>query len=179
MCKTTEEKRIWFKGIVERIVYRDEAALEEFYNVYGNMIFYTAKVICHNSEIADEVVDKVLQKVWFYPDKIRNYKNPDGWVYTVAKNTAKDMKPRRKFLPLNDNLKYNCDDYQKVIDDDAFSYAIKDLTENEQKIIIYKIIQQYTFEEISDILNRSVNTISASYYRSLTKIKNKIQKVQK
>lgn len=66
-------------------------------------------------------------------------------------------------------------DFQKILDDDEFYCLIKGLTESLQELMSYKFIQNMTFEEIAETMDKPVSTITSLYYRGLKKIKENLK----
>ena len=89
MLKRNVEKEKFNK--ILRLIKKDaEKGLECFYNEYGKMIYLTAKSSGCSHEKANVVVNSVLIKIWKKASQIKDIENPKAWVYTVAKNCAKD-----------------------------------------------------------------------------------------
>ena len=150
--------------------------MHKFYVLYAKIIQTTALAICHSSDRANSVVNDVLVKIWKIADKIDNVDNPEGWIFTITANTAKDAMRERSFVPLEENVVSDKDHIQDVIDKESFYWMIKDLSETEQTVIIEKFISCCTFQEISDNLNKPLTTVTSIYYRALEKIKAVLEK---
>ena len=127
----------------------------------------TARTICRSLEQADAVINVVLVKVWQLAQEDVNIDNPEGWVYIITANTAKDTLKEKTFLPLYDTIADERDEISKLISEDAFYSMISILTEEEQTLMIEKL----TFREIAEETGRNINAISAVYYRALEKVK--------
>ncbi len=79
----------YFNTLLKKIYSGDKGSLEVFYNVYGKLIYVTARTVTKSSFLADEVVDDMLVKIWQYLPK-KKIKNPKGWLYILTINSAKD-----------------------------------------------------------------------------------------
>jgi len=62
---------------------RDGYALKEFYDYYSDMIFLTAKSVCHTIEKADDVVNRVLVKIWHKAAELVDRDINESWLYVV------------------------------------------------------------------------------------------------
>ena len=81
----------YFNKLLRKISSGDKDSLEEFYNVYGKLIYITALTVAKSSYLADEIVNDMLVKIWkFLPKK--KIKNPKGWLYIL---TTKKLKYTR------------------------------------------------------------------------------------
>ena len=150
--------------------------MEELYECYGKMIFSAAYSVCRARDRANEVVDKVLVKIWNLSTTLEVLENPEGWLYVLSINSAKDLVKEREWLPLKEDFPDKKDILQEMIEADSFLSLIDELSAMEQEIIIDKIIQQMTFDEISEEMEKPLGTITSTYYRSLKKIKEKVEK---
>ena len=51
---------------------------------------------------------------------------------------------------------------------------LKNLSQNEQKIVFLRLWNNLTFKDISSLLNKSISTISGTYYNAIDKIKSSL-----
>ncbi len=169
------EKRRKFERIIKKIRRNPQKGLEIFYETYKRIIHATAKTVCRSAEKTNEVVNEVLVKVWKNAENCENVSSPEGWVYVVTLNTAKDKMKERYLLPLDENIATNSVKEEDIFSKDSFYWMISDLTEKEQEIMILKFVSKYTFQEIADEINAPLATVTARYYRALEKIEEKIK----
>ena len=119
MLKRKDEREKFNK--ILRLTNKDaQRGLECFYNEYGKMIYLTAKGIGCSHEKANVIVNTVLIKIWQKADQIKNIENPRAWVFTVAKNCARDELGEVWHLELKEEICEAKDDFQKVIDKSGF-----------------------------------------------------------
>ena len=142
--------------------------------LYG-FIYETAKLICRDTYTAKSVLNQVLTKVWKLSKAVTEVKNPEGFLYRITVNTAKDSLKERRLQPFAENIVIEENDFQKILDDDEFYCLIKGLTESLQELMSYKFIQNMTFEEIAETMDKPVSTITSLYYRGLKKIKENLK----
>jgi RNA polymerase sigma factor (sigma-70 family) len=161
-----------FQKLMREIREHPDAGLEKFYNTYGKIVQVTARTICGSLSQADAVINTVLIKVWELSKENLAIDNPEGWVYVITANAAKDALRERTFMPLNESVADKRDEIQTLIDNDAFYSLISTLTEEEQKLMIDKFILQRTFKEIAEETGENINKISSMYYRAIEKVKN-------
>ena len=159
-----------FQKLMREIRENPNAGLEKFYNTYGKIVQITARTICRSIDQADIVINMVLVKIWQLSKEDVMIDNPEGWVYVITANTAKDVLREKSFLPLNDTVVDEKDEIQKLIDIDAFYSMIEVLSEKEQRLMIDKFIKKLTFREIAEMNDENINTVSTSYYRALKKV---------
>ena len=170
-----EERKKQFRKLMKEIRRDPEKGLRRFYEVYAKIIHTTAQVICRSSDKVNEVVNDVLVKIWKLAETIGDVDNPEGWVYVITANTAKDSLRERNLFPLDENVVASEDQIQEVLDKHSFYWMIKDLSEIEQTVMIHKFVSLYTFQEIADELEKPLTTITSIYYRALEKIKKNVE----
>ncbi len=173
------DSKLIFNKLLRRIKKDPKNGLYEFYQIYGKLIFRTAANICASHDMANEVVNQVLIKIWKFVEKRLKVDNPNGFIYTVTTNCARDCLKKRKNVCLNEDISIGEDNIQKLLDKDAFESYISFLTEYERSIMIRKFTCRETFQEMADVDGKPLSTITTIYYRCLEKIKNNIEKNNK
>ena len=160
-----------FRKIVKEILRNSEKGFSMFYETYGKLIQSATHVICRSIDKANEVVNSVLIKIWQNVDTLKTIENPEGWIYVITVNTAKDLMRGRYIFPLEENIVADKDQTEEIFDKESFYWMIEDLFEIEQNIMVYKFVLRFTFQEIADELNKPLTTVTSIYYRALKKVK--------
>lgn len=162
-----------FNKLIKKISRKDEKSLEELYDIYAKLIYTTALTVSKSSFKADEIVDDVLVKIWCIANALPKIENPEGWLYQITANCAKDkLKADKKFDKIYDL--YEKDAQIEInIEDEDFYKLISELNEVEQEIMVLKFIEDMTFEMIAKEMNKPLSTISSIYYRALEKLNSK------
>ena len=170
-----EDKKRQFNKLMKLIQRNPQKGLHLFYEKYSKILQITAYTICRSIDKANEVVNDVLLKIWKLAQTTVDIENPEGWIYVITLNTAKNSLPKHNSFPLKENIIANEDAFKEIFDRDSFCWMIRNLSEVEQKIMIHKFVLQYTFQEMADELNRPLTTVTSIYYRALEKIKKDIE----
>jgi RNA polymerase sigma-70 factor, ECF subfamily len=77
---------------MERILRRDDSALETLYNRYGRPVYALVLRISRQPASAEEIVQDVFLQVWRNADRYQNSRGPLGpRLFTVARNRALDF----------------------------------------------------------------------------------------
>ena len=171
MQKKYSKKRKTFRNIVRLINKNSHEGLKLFYNEYGKTIYMTARSVGCKHDQSDSVVNKVLVKVWQKRNDLFDIENPEGWIYVVAKNCAKDEVNEIWCLELNENICKAEDCFEEVYSRDSFEYLISSLNTEERLLFTLKFIKCNSFQEIADAFEKPLATITSMYYRALEKIK--------
>ena len=100
--------------------------------------------------------------------------NELSWIYTVTKNqTIEYIRKQHNEIDIEEiydipNLKNEIDE---IIDIDEFNRITQCLDYTEKEIVSLKIISNFTFKEISQILNMPIGTVQWKYYKAVHTLK--------
>lgn len=129
----------------------------------------------------EDVVQDTFIKVWKSMNSFNEGMKVKPWIYRIAHNTAIDYLRKKKAIPFS----VLETEEEEVIADDSFSLMEQTIAKEERELLTQKIEGlpvQYkevvllraeeglTFEEISMVLNKPMNTVKSLYRRALQKL---------
>ena len=162
------------KSIFLKIKKDDKKGIEELYSKYHKMVYGIAFSILKNKEDAEDIMQIVFAKI----QELDKTKLPEDkemtWLYTLTKNeTLNYLKKKKEELSLDTiyEIENKNNEIDEKIDYIEFNRLIRKLNKKEQEIISLKIISNFSFQEISELLNEPVGTVKWRYYKSLHSIK--------
>ena len=162
------------KNLFKEIKENRKNAMEEFYHQYHKIVYAIAFSILKNKEDAEDVMQIVFEKI----QTIDKTKLPSDkemiWLYTLTKNeTLNYLKKKKGEISLETiyEIENKDNEIDKKIDSIEFNRLISKLNEKEKEIISLKIISNFSFQQISVLLNEPVGTVKWRYYKSLRSIK--------
>ncbi len=134
-------------------------------------------------EAAEDATQEVLLKLWSRNDKLKHYANLEAFVMTVTKNHCLDQLK----LKQNNNLKIahsNYDNNQTNIqvqleysdELEQVERILKNLPEQQQLIFQLRDVEQYEYEEISEITQMNETAIRVTLSRARKKIREELKK---
>ena len=171
MQKTKANSKRTFRRIIKLVNKNSQLGLEKFYYTYAKFIKTTARSYGCKDEDAESVINRVLVKIWQKASTLNNIKNPEGWIYVVARNCAKDELNVRWDLELNENICKSEEDYfEEIFNRDSFQYLISCLKDEEQTILSMRFVARSSFKEIAKSFDKPIATITSIYYRAVEKI---------
>jgi len=167
---------------VARLRERDDGALREVIEAYGERITAVVGGILHDKDAVEDVVQTTFTKAWF---RIASFKGDAGlytWLYRVAVNAAKDYikgRSRRPAAPL---------DEQKVlrIPSDAppvleglerrelrhrVRRAIGRLPERYRTVLALRELEGMSYEGIAAVLGLSLGTVESRLFRARKRLR--------
>ena len=162
------------KSIFLKIKKDDPKGLEELYSQYHKMVYSIAFSIVKNKEDAEDIMQIVFTKI----KELDKTKLPSDkemtWLYTLAKNETLNYLKKKKGEVSLDTI-YEIENKNNEIDEKIdyieFKRLISKLNKKEQEIVSLKILSNFSFQEISELLNEPVGTIKWRYYKSLHSIR--------
>ena len=165
------------KSIFLKIKENDIKGLEELYSQYHTMVYGIAFSIVKHKQDAEDIMQIVFEKI----QKLDKTKLPSDkettWLYTVTKNeTLNYVKKKKGEISLDTiyEIESKNNEIDEKIDSIEFNQLIHKLNGKEQEIISLKILSDFSFQEISNLLNEPVGTVKWRYYKSLRFIKKMI-----
>ena len=158
------------KELFIEIKHNNKIALEKLYNRYNKLVYGIAFSILKNKEDSEDVVQTVFSKLYILEkDKLPTDKI-GTWLYTVTKNEAL-LLLRKNNNDVGLDTIYDLEDenneIDKFINKDSYNRLINGLNQREQEIVSLKILSNFTFKEIGELLGESANTIKWRYYKSI------------
>jgi len=167
----------------------NQEAFKDLINRYSSPIYnFTARITNQND--ANDIVQEIFIKVWKnisrFDEKKASFKT---WIFTIARNTATDFLRKKRnllFSDIEDADKEDISSFEENIPDQALlpDEALQKLEDKEfldkilgklridyKEILILHYQEEMTFEEISKILNKPLNTIKSQCRRAIIKLR--------
>ncbi len=180
MSNKHEDDIVKFNRIIGVIKEDTNKGTEIFFNEYAKLIKQFVYKLTRDEFVVNEILNDILIKVWLIAEKLDYIKNPFSWLCVVTKNRTRDVLRRIKpTCELEDYIIGDRTDFQDGIEEYVFYELIEDLKLLEQEIVIKRLIEKYTFEELGVMFNMPKSTASSTYYRSLGKLRKKFKKLEK
>ncbi len=163
----------------EQIVYRYKEPLVNFiYHFVGNRID------------AEDVVQETFLRVFKKKNLYRSVAKFSTWIYTIASNLAKTelrRRRRRRILSLS-QMGYEDKDYElpdhfsspdKTIErktkEQIIRKEIEALPVKFKEVVVLRDIQEFSYEEISQILNIPLGTVKSRVNRGRLRLQKQLQ----
>lgn len=138
-----------------------------------SIILYTL----NRDDLVDDIAQDVFLKVYKALDQFRLDSKFYTWIYRITVNKCRDeLRKRRwkKFISLNNTSHYDASKNfteltieQKHNDfKDVVHKALQQLSLRRREIIVLKDIEDYTYEEIADILQCEIGTVKSRLSRA-------------
>ncbi len=151
-----------------------EEAFDTLYKEYSYLVYYVALKIVKNKDIAKEITNDTFFKLYQNKDKLKKEKNIKYYLVTTSKNTSINyMVQNARQVSLDEEIA----SYEQVDHFDEYINKFSDfLNKEELDIIIYHLLYDFSFREISKENKTTTSVISSKYRRAIDKIKSHYKK---
>jgi len=150
---------------------------------FKDKVFRLAKRLLVSHEEAEDATQEILLKLWNKKELIKDYKNVEAFSMTMTKNFCLDKlksKHAQNLKIVHSNYQDNNVSLQKQIElNDSLSWVSKIMEElpEQQKIILQlRDIEQYNFNEISEMLDMNETAIRVALSRGRKTLREKLTK---
>lgn len=176
-----------FDLCMDRMKHGDKTALKEIYEAYAGYIFHLIKGVLQSHENAEDVTSDFFIKLWDIADRYTPGGGHRAYLGRIAHNMAIDFLRANKKEMLYDGLD---DDEQdgvetlldtqsngkdatanEVISNISLQEMLARLKPAEREVIHLKIVGEMTFEEISQMLEQPMGTVTWRYREAIKKLR--------
>lgn len=150
-----------------------------------NKLFRFAFSYLKNEDDAKDVVQDVMISSWEDIADVSEIRNIEAWCMTLVKNRALDRLKRkgRNYLQVVDQhqlFSAEADPLQKTMERENHSRIkgiIARLPEKQREVINLRDIEQFSYNEIAEILEIELNHVKVLLHRARMQVRTELQKV--
>ena len=150
------------------------SSYDNLYKEYYSTVYGIVFPIIKNKESAEDITQEVFIKIYNINKDNLPEKGELSWLYTVSKNEALQFL-RRKKQEINIDeiydIKEEKNDIDKIIDINTYNKIISQLNEQEKQIVSLKILSNFTFKKIGQMLVMPTPTVQWKYYKAVDSLK--------
>lgn len=160
----------------------DDTAFEWLVNFYEKRIFGFIYNMIHNRDTAEELTQDTFVKIYENLYKYNSKRPIKPWIFKIAYNiTLNYIKKNKKSMFLKEVS--HTDMFQEEINNieikDILIRELDDIKPDSRMIVILKIMEDLTFEQIASMIGISVSSTKLKFYRSKKFLIKKIGKYYK
>ncbi|MDD4290434.1 MAG: RNA polymerase sigma factor, partial [Patescibacteria group bacterium] len=157
-------------------------SLEILIKKYLTKIYNFVFSIVLDKDCANDVTQDVFVKVWKNLKKFKKNKNFKTWLYAIARNTSIDYLRKKKNINFsdlendeNENILEKIPSEELLADEileiknlaEILQDAINNLSEKYRTVLLLHYKNDLTFDEISKIIKKPIDTVKSQYRRAL------------
>lgn len=168
-----------YDDFVDLIIERNESALEAVYEASKHTIYAIIRQKVKDPNTIEDLMQDTYEKAIRH---LRSYtKNGKfiKWLGSIAHNTVMDYYRKQEHVDLqpeetiNIKFKSNPDNYENQA---LVQALLKILTPLEQTIVIYHVVDDYTFKDIAQMVDKPLGTVLWHYQNALKKMRTEATK---
>ena len=159
----------------EKLKQNKEEHFDEFYKNNYNLVYRICFSILKNKENSEDVAQTVFEKIYKLPNEKIASSYESTWLYTVTKNEAIQYLRKSKFsLPLDENLnelESGKNEIRTIEESEDYKKLVKKLNKKQEQIVSLKVLSDFTFKEIGEMLSMPTATVQWHYYSSIKSLR--------
>ncbi len=161
----------------------------KYYTEYRKQIFYYIRKRVNNNELAEDIVSDTFMDLLENLEKL-NYKEGKGvksWLYKVARNNMIDHFRRKSTNTERAGIDPDFFDVLGVVPDESLKDIIKEeqldeifealtvLSNSDKEVVSLRLVDELSFQEVADIMEKSEAAVKMQFYRAIDKIKDQVE----
>lgn len=146
---------------------------DEFYNLTKNKVFYMSYSILQDYHLSEDILQDTYVKFLKHKNKVKVDGNILSYLLEISKNLSLNYVNKHKKVVNIDNIIFKYEEqYQEEFEELKLVKDMKKiLNENEFQIVILKIINELTNNEIAQLLNKPLGTVLWTYNNAIKKLR--------
>jgi RNA polymerase sigma-70 factor (ECF subfamily) len=169
---------------VKLAVAGDEHAFTFLYEKYIDNIYRFVLYRVADSETAEDLTSAVFLKVW---EKLGSYQDRGlpfrAWLFRIARNAVIDhYRTRKEVAPIDlispeelPKTSALADDVEKSLEAERIRRLMDQLTDIQREVLILKLINGFSTEEIAETLGKKAGAVRALQMRALNALSKLIE----
>ena len=161
-----------FKKLMKKIKKGDAKAFRELYDQTSEDAFRIAMSIVKEQNTANDAVQEAYVRVYKYIHTYDEKKSFKSWFTTIVVNECyRILERNKKVIPMEswNEPKYESNQEDDYLDE--LNEAIMNLEESYRVPIVLKYVEEYSIEEIAEMLSLNPNTVKTRLFNGKKKLR--------
>lgn len=153
---------------------KNQKAYNELYEKYYKLVYGIAFSVLKNKEDSEDITSEVFTKIYKMDKEKLPVSNEASWLFTVTRNECFSyLRKSRINISIDEiyDIPSDSKEMQEIVDTEYYNKLISGLSEQEKTIVSLKIISNFTFSKISQIMNIPIGTVQWKYYKAMNSLK--------
>lgn len=158
--------------------------LDIFNLPFRDKLYRYALNIVGDPQDAEDIMQELLIKIWKRKEQYEQLENKEAWCMTVTRNMAIDKTRSRKVRTDDIDAYFNIKDKTPLVDlnleqkerMNSILKLLNDLPEQQRQIIHLRDVEGYTYKEIAEITENSLDFVKVSLHRARKNLKEALLK---
>jgi len=164
----------------KQIAKGDQRSFEDIYRLFFIRLFNFALLYVHKKEIAEEVVNDVMMKVWNKRESLTGIQNLETYLFVAVRNQS--LNYQSQFSNLHVALEpengrgeiINLNDPEKELEWKEIHFRLNQAIDQlpGQCRTVFKLIKEegFKYKQVAEILNISPRTVETQLFRAIKKL---------
>jgi RNA polymerase sigma-70 factor (ECF subfamily) len=163
--------------LIEQACVHDENACQKLLNIYKGRIFSYIYRMVRNYHDAEDLTFDTFIKCFNALKSFDRSRRFSTWLFTIAHNTTLDFfrKNKVEYEYIDERYAVNTDfarEYEKKKKMEQIDKAIAQLPPLDRELVVLFHKEEYSYQEISDIVHLPMTTIKTRLHRARKRLKN-------
>ena len=150
----------------------------DFYNNNYKLVYRICFSILKNTENSEDMAQSVFEKILKMKEDELPTEYESSWLYTVSKNECLQLLRKTKAHQnenqdeeVLENVKSDSNELDDAIENEDYNKMVKKLNKKQEQIVSLKVVSDFTFKEIGQIMSMPIATVQWYYYSSIKSLK--------
>ena len=153
---------------------RSQSAYNELYEKYYKLVYGIAFSVLKNKEDSEDITNEVFTKIYKLDKEKLPVSNEASWLFTVTRNECFSyLRKSRVNISIDEiyDIPSDSKEMQEIVDTEYYNKLISGLSEQEKTIVSLKVLSNFTFSKISQVMNIPIGTVQWKYYKAMNSLK--------
>ena len=162
--------------LVDRLKKNDALAQKELYQQSSKKMLSVCRSYIEDMHYAEDCMINGFCKVFNHIQKFENKGSFEGWIRRIMVNECLTfLRSNKTLIYVDDTRVANYDEVDDEVDNEWLDFNVQDvldqLSEPYRLVFNLHILEDYSHQEIADLLNISVSTSKTQLFRAKAKLK--------
>ena len=162
--------------MVDRLKKNDALAQKELYQQSSKKMLSVCRSYIEDMHYAEDCMINGFCKVFNHIQKFENKGSFEGWIRRIMVNECLTfLRSNKTLIYVDDTRVANYDEVDDEVDNEWLDFNVQDvldqLSEPYRLVFNLHILEDYSHQEIADLLNISVSTSKTQLFRAKAKLK--------
>jgi RNA polymerase sigma-70 factor (ECF subfamily) len=158
---------------------RKQKRYEALVNVFSADLYRYAYWICHDPDIAQDLVQETCLRAWKSLDSLLDDKSAKGWLFTILRreNARRFERKQHPLVDIEDHEIADSSDLNQEMDSELLLRKISALSDEYKEPLLLQLIAGFSAEEIGQQLDLNKNTVLTRLFRAKNLLKSSLTSV--
>jgi RNA polymerase sigma-70 factor, ECF subfamily len=166
--------------LMQEIAGGNRNAFNRLYHATRQQVYAYLHRLLQDKDLVDDVFTETYTEVWKSAGKFKAESRVSTWIIGISRNLAMNNLKRLKHHDNLDDYSVSGDDYPDQENEDykkIVHNAIKELPENHREILGLILLPEFSYKQISEILDVPLNTVKTRIYYAKDALKQTLIKM--